>query len=133
MKGTLNTNAQAVLDAVKGADNHPTAADIYEAVRVIRPRMGLASVYRILHMLVAQGWIKEIQHCDETCRYDARTDRHDHAICTTCGALVNVPAGVCIPQDQLESAANTAGIKFSSYELLLYGVCAACAQKEGTQ
>ena len=55
MKGTLNTNAQAVLDVVKGANSHPTASDVYEAVRKTRPRIGLASVYRILHMLVEQG------------------------------------------------------------------------------
>jgi Fur family peroxide stress response transcriptional regulator len=131
MKGTLNTNAQAVLNVVKDAYNHPTASDVYEAVRVTRPRMGLASVYRILHMLVEQGWLREIQHNDETCRYDARTDRHDHAICKTCGKLIDVPVGVNIPQDLLESAAKAAGIAFSSYELLLYGICSACSQNGG--
>ena len=131
MKGTLNTNAQAVLNVVKGAPNHPTASDVYEAVRKTRPRMGLASVYRILHMLVEQGWIKEIRHNDETRRYDARTDRHDHAVCTTCGALIDVPVGVSIPQDLLEAAAKAAGIVFSSYELRLYGICSACSQNVG--
>ena len=127
MKSTLNTNAQAVLDVVKGAYNHPTASDVYESVREIRPRMGLASVYRILHMLVEQGRIKEI-HNDETCRYDGRTERHDHAICTACGTLINVPVEVSVPQDILGSAAKASGIALSSYELRLYGICPACSQ-----
>jgi Fe2+ or Zn2+ uptake regulation protein len=129
MKGNLNTNAQAVLDIVKGAYNHPTASEVYEAVRETRPRMGLASVYRILHMLVEQGWIKEIRHNDEACRYDARTDRHDHAICTQCRSLIDVPVEVSVPQEILESASNAASITLSSYELRLYGICSACSQK----
>src|SRR5919198_3240772 len=128
MKGTLNTNAQAVLNVVKGACDHPTASEVYEAVRVTRPRMGLASVYRILHMLVGQGWIKEIRHNDETCRYDARIDRHDHAVCTTCGKLIDVPVGISISQEILESAAKDANIALISYELLIYGICSACSQ-----
>jgi Fe2+ or Zn2+ uptake regulation protein len=128
MKGTLNTNAQAVLDVVKGAYNHPTASDVYEAVRERRPHMGLASVYRILHMLVEQGRIKEVRNNDETCRYDARIDRHDHAVCTKCGQLIDMPVEVSIPQDILVSAAKSAGILLSSYELRIYGLCPTCSQ-----
>jgi Fur family transcriptional regulator, peroxide stress response regulator len=129
MKGKLNANAQAVLDVVKGADDHPAASDVYKAVRGTRPRMGLASVYRILHMLVEQGWIKEIRYNDEACRYDARTDRHDHAICTQCRSLIDVPVEISVPQDILESASGATNIIFSSYELRLYGICSACSQK----
>lgn len=129
MKGHLNTNAQAVLDVVKVADNHPTASEVYESVRGTRPRMGLASVYRILHMLVEDEWIKEIRHYDEVCRYDARIDRHDHAICTQCRSLIDVPINVSVPQEVLELAAESANITLFSYELRLYGVCSACAQR----
>jgi len=133
MKGTLNTNAQAVLDVIKEAHNHPTASDIYEAVRERRPRMGLASVYRILHALVEQGCIKEIRHRDETCRYDARIDRHDHAVCTACGRLIDVQLGVSVPQEHLESAAKSVGMTFNSYELRLYGLCSVCSQNIGVE
>ena len=133
MKGTLNTNAQAVLDVIKEAHNHPTASDIYEAVRERRPRMGLASVYRILHTLVEQGCIKEIRHSEETCRYDARVDRHDHAVCTACGRLIDVPIGVSIPQEHLKLAAKSVGMIFNSYELRLYGLCSTCSQNVGAE
>jgi len=48
-KETLNTNAQAVLDVVRSITTHPTALEVYQLVKLVRPRMGLASVYRILH------------------------------------------------------------------------------------
>ncbi len=129
MKGTLNANAQAVLAVVKGTDNHPTASDIYETVREARPHIGLASVYRILHMLVEQRYVKETRYDDGICRYDAHMERHDHAICTECGTLIDILPGVSVPQYALDSAADAVDIRLISYELRLYGICAACSQK----
>jgi len=126
MKETLNANAQAVLDVIQDAQNHPTALEIFEVVKGTRPRIGLASVYRILHSLVQQGYIKELRHSDESCRYDAHTARHDHAICTVCGALLDVPIEVTLSTEILQAAAEATGIELSSHELRLYGRCPAC-------
>src|SRR5690242_13152315 len=104
MKGALNANAQAVLDVIRNTPGHPTAIDIYEAVKVIRPRIGLASIYRILQMLVANGQIRELRHNDNTCHYEARIERHDHAICKLCRALRDVPVGLEVPPKFLEIA-----------------------------
>ena len=57
MKETMNANARAVLEAVRAGENHPTAQGVYEAVRSVRPQIGLATVYRILHQLAEQGLI----------------------------------------------------------------------------
>src|SRR5437899_9030983 len=102
MQEKLNSNAQAVLTIVRAAHNHPSAMEIYEAVKQVRPRIGLASVYRILHHLVEQGYIKEIGGSDECHRYDGHISRHDHAICTVCGALLDVPTEVTIPPAVLQ-------------------------------
>ena len=106
MKEKLNSNAQAVLDIVEAAENHPTALEIYEAVKLVRPRIGLASVYRILHHLVEQEYIKEVGRNEERCRYDGNISRHDHAVCTTCGALLDIPVAITMPQEVLQTAAQ---------------------------
>ncbi len=126
MKQTLNANAQAVLCVVQAAKNHPTALEVYEAVKKAKPRMGLASVYRILHHLVEQGYIKNLSYGDESCRYDAQTSRHDHAVCTECGALLDLPLEVSLSQQVLQNAAQAAGIELGSHEVRLYGRCASC-------
>ncbi|HEY4036816.1 MAG TPA: transcriptional repressor [Ktedonobacteraceae bacterium] len=131
MKATLNENAQAVLSVVQIFHSHPTAAEVYEVVREKRPRIGIASVYRILHNLVEQGYIKELRHSDESCRYDAHIERHDHAICIICGALLDVPIEVKLPQDVLQAAAEAAGIELGSHELRLYGRCLLCNTSKG--
>ncbi|GCE49283.1 Fur family ferric uptake transcriptional regulator/Fur family peroxide stress response transcriptional regulator [Thermosporothrix hazakensis] len=125
MREKLNTNAQAVLEAVQAAE-HPTALDVYETVKQTRPKIGLASVYRILHHLAERGYIKELGRNDDGCRYDARTSRHDHAICTKCGALIDIPIDVTLPEEALQAAAKAAGLQLTSHEVRLYGICPNC-------
>lgn len=129
MKETLNKNAQAVLDVVRATKSHPTALEVYEQVKLARPRIGLASVYRILHTLSQQGYINEIGRHDEGCRYDGETTRHDHAVCTTCGTLIDIPVTISVSQELLQDAARAAGIELASHEIRLYGQCPSCLQE----
>jgi|SRR5947209_2499608 Fe2+ or Zn2+ uptake regulation protein len=125
---TLNTNARAILDVLQATDKHPTALEVYETVRCIRPRIGLATVYRILHQLSEQGMISALGR-DAECRYDARTHRHDHAICTRCGALFDVPIEIRLSSETLRAAACAAGIALDSHEVRIYGRCVNCQRR----
>jgi len=125
-KETLNTNAQAVLDVVRSITTHPTALEVYQLVKLVRPRMGLASVYRILGHLVAQEYIRELHQGDESSRYDGRTLRHDHGVCTVCGALLDLPLDVALSPQTLEDAALAAGIELHTHEVRIYGRCVSC-------
>ena len=129
MKEKLNTNAQAVLDCVHNeniAKIHPTALEVYEEVRQVRPHIGLASVYRILHQLVETNYLKEVRDGEESCRYDSRTARHDHAVCIQCGALIDLPSDVLVSEQVLSDAARVAGLELDSHEVRLYGRCLSC-------
>ena len=130
MKEKLNNNAQAVLDIVMASDNHPTALEVYESARRVRPHIGLASVYRILHHLVEQEYIKEVGRGEELYRYDGNISRHDHAVCTTCGALLDVPLEITVPQEVLRAAAQATGITLGSHEVRLYGRCSSCQAQD---
>ncbi len=127
IKSTLNENAQATLDVVRSTNNHPTALEVYETVKRQRPRIGLASIYRILHNLVEQGYICELRMGDENfSRYDGHIERHDHAICRSCGKLLDLPVEIALSQQNLQEAAEAAGIKLETHEVRLYGLCAFC-------
>jgi Fur family peroxide stress response transcriptional regulator len=129
MEELLNTNARAILDMLRAAPRHPTALDVYESVRRARPRIGLATVYRILHQLTKHGLIREVEHGGECSRYDARTDRHDHAICTGCGALLDIPVDIQLSNEALQAAALATGIELGSHEVRIYGRCMACQSR----
>ena len=126
-KITLHANARAVLDVLRDTNTHPSAQEIYETVRHVRPRIGLATVYRILHQLTEQGLIRELG--DSEAHYDAHTARHDHAICTQCGALLDIPIDIAIANDALQQAALATGVELASHEIRIYGRCKACQEE----
>ncbi len=130
LKEKLNINAQAVLDVVRSIPTHPTALEVYERVKQVRPRIGLASIYRILGHLVEQEYIREITYGDESSRYDGRVTRHDHGVCTSCGALLDLPIDVSVSQQVLQQAAQAAGLELDTHEVRLYGRCASCQTRE---
>jgi Fe2+ or Zn2+ uptake regulation protein len=65
--------------------------------------------------------------------YDARTDRHDHAVCVACGRVLDLPsASETLPPTTfaaLAEAAHWAGLDATTYEIRLYGRCAECARE----
>jgi len=126
MEEILTANARAVLNVLRESERHPTAQEVYDRVRLTRPRIGLATVYRILGQLERQGMIKVWGYGSERARYDARTHRHDHAYCTTCGVLLDIPVEIVLPRETLEQAARAAGIVMGSHEIRMYGQCRAC-------
>ncbi|HLZ59389.1 MAG TPA: transcriptional repressor [Ktedonosporobacter sp.] len=124
-KMRLNANVRAVLDVLQSAESHPTAQEVYESVRKVRPSIGVATVYRILNQLGEQGMVKVLGRESE-CRYDARTQRHDHAVCTECGALLDIPVEITLSNEVLARAAQAAGIRLDSHEIRIYGRCLNC-------
>jgi Fe2+ or Zn2+ uptake regulation protein len=122
----------AVLAALSDLRTHPTAAELYDAVRRRYPRIGRATVYRALRRLEAAGLAVEVTRDSFGRHYDARTDRHDHAVCTRCGRVLDLAHGVNLPHKlmaQLEAIAYEAGVTVASYELRLYGLCAGCRER----
>ena len=135
MREKLNANAQAVLECVQKANRatvHPTALEVYETVKQKRPQIGLASVYRILHQLVESAHLKEVHDGEESCRYDSRTGRHDHAVCTQCGVLIDLPIDILVSEQILSDAAHAANIELNSHEVRLYGLCSLCKAQNMT-
>ena len=130
MHTKLSLNARAVLDTVESLHNHPTALEVFEVVRLTRPHIGMATVYRTLHQLAESGLVLELEHSSEGYRYDAHIGRHDHAICKSCGTLLDLPDAISLPQDLLQRLAQESGMELLSHEVRLYGLCQFCRQKQ---
>src|SRR5579885_1720922 len=126
MDDILNANARAVLEVLRGSAGHPTAQEVYDKVRRVRPKIGLATVYRIWRQLAEQGMIKVWGYGSESARYDACIHRHDHAFCTGCGALLDVPVEIKLSRAELEKAARATGMEIGSHEVRIYGRCTNC-------
>src|SRR2546425_7968361 len=87
----LTRQRRIILEVVRATDAHPTAALVYRRVRRRLPRVSLATVYRNLRTLAAEGFIGERADASGL-RFDGNTAPHDHFTCVTCGRIYDVPA-----------------------------------------
>ncbi|HEX3998971.1 MAG TPA: transcriptional repressor [Pirellulales bacterium] len=82
----------AVLAYLETVDNHPTADDVYWAVRDRLPSISLATVYNALEALVAARLATRLTHGDSAARYDCRGEDHYHLHDTASGEIRDLPA-----------------------------------------
>jgi Fur family peroxide stress response transcriptional regulator len=122
----LTRQREAVLGVIREREDHPTANDIFEAARQRLPGISYATVYNSLRFLKEAGLVHEIKFGDSASRYDRETDRHDHALCSQCGKLVDFD----LPQaaELLKAAARRSKFKPESVHLTLKGVCPDCCE-----
>ncbi len=121
----LTPQRRAILEAIQATDKHPTAAQIYARVRELHPRVAFGTVYKTLDLLSRTGQILQLEFGDGASRYDRRTDRHDHAICTRCGRLVDLD--VQLPADLDREASRASGFFVSQHTTQFFGLCPDCA------
>ena len=124
----LTPQREVVLRVVRESAEHLTAAEIYAAARRIRPALSYATVYNSLRYLKDAGLVREITFGNGASRYDRETARHDHALCTRCGALLDFDLAETAQLMRL--AARRSRFKPESIHLTLMGVCPACSAAE---
>ncbi|HEV8136681.1 MAG TPA: transcriptional repressor [Pyrinomonadaceae bacterium] len=122
----LTPQRDAVLQVILAREDHPTANEIFEAARQRLPTISYATVYNSLRYLKEAGLVHEIKFGDSASRYDRETDRHDHAICNSCGKLVDFD----LPQtaELMQAAARKSRFKPESVHLTLRGLCVDCRE-----
>src|SRR5215468_12535164 len=86
----LTKQREVVLQVIRDAKEHLTANDVFARAKTILPSISFATVYNSLRYLKDAGHIAEIQFGNGASRFDRMTHRHDHAICTKCGKLVDI-------------------------------------------
>ena len=124
----LTRQRRLVLDLVRTEDEHPTAAEVFEQASNAMPGISFATVYNSLRYLKDAGLIREIASFGKSpSRYDSETYRHDHAVCSECGNLVDfdLPGTV----ELMQSAARASRFKAESVHLTLVGLCPKCRAK----
>jgi Fur family peroxide stress response transcriptional regulator len=124
----LTPQRAVVLQVIRASEAHLTAGEIFTAARKRLPTISYATVYNSLRYLKEAGLVREINFGNAASRYDRETARHDHAICTRCGKLVDfdLPATV----ELLRAAARRSRFKPESIHLTLVGLCPDCRGDE---
>ncbi len=112
---------------------HISVEELLKQVKNVNPRIGYATVYRTLHLLVESGLVEERRFGDGLARYEGHSDveHHDHMICLECGEIFEFfnPRLEAL-QEQL---AEENDFQIYRHRLELYGACKdkeACEQRK---
>ena len=119
----LTEPRRVILDAVRGSEAHPSARAVYRTVRRRLPRVSLATVYRNLRRLAAEGVLLERAGVDGL-RFDGNVAPHDHFTCLSCRRVFDVPPARTTAAGR-RAAAGT-GFEILEQRVEFYGLCAAC-------
>ena len=100
--------------------------EVLESARTAVRAVGLATVYRNLKLLVAEGAVKVIELPGESPRYELATSAHHHHFqCTSCHRIYDV-AGC--PGNLRRLAPR--GFTVEAHDVTLYGRCSDCGKRE---
>lgn len=114
---------------LRTTDSHPTAAQICDALSLESPRQSLATVYRNLQVLLAEGDVREVACERGPSRYDGNMDPHHHFTCEDCGRIVDVD--LATPRGLIGRLAGASRLHATRVSIHFYGLCDACeAQRD---
>ena len=122
----LTRQREVVLGVILESREHLTANSVFAAAKDKLPSISFATVYNSLRFLKDAGHIAEIQFGNGASRFDRMTTRHDHAICTKCGVLVDIEMEH--PLELVNRAAAISNFKPEYIEFTLKGVCPECVK-----
>ena len=81
----------AVFACLRSVTSHPTAEQVFAAVRQQIPNISLATVYKALDALVDSGVATRLGDGTGPARYDGRGDAHYHFRCERTGEIIDLP------------------------------------------
>jgi Fe2+ or Zn2+ uptake regulation protein len=113
----------AIYAYLRAVHHHPSAEDVYRAVRRRLPKVSLATVYNALELLVRAGLASKLTYGDSAARYDIRTDVHSHARCLGCGRVADVEA---VPALRWLRGIRPRNFTATGFRFELLGRCRAC-------
>ena len=136
----LTPQRRAIVRQFAADETHPTAQELFERLRGDFPKMSFATVYNTLDALTDAGLSSTLRFGAvdtggreaNAARFDPNIEPHHHAVCDSCGAIVDVPARSLAPAEaaarSLEESAP--GFSVRSVERIYRGLCAACSKAD---
>ena len=122
---------RAILEELRTQElSHPTADEVYEAVRRRLPRISLGTVYRNLEALSEAGLVLKLELAAAQKRFDITTSKHYHVRCVECGRVDDCVLD--LPLDLERALRSSNGYEVVGHRLEFTGICPNCNKsKEG--
>lgn len=121
-----------IIEYLKSTKTHPTAEEVFEAVKVQKPNISLGTVYRNLNLLADNGMILRLHMQDGIDHFDADISEHYHFYCNRCNKVYDT--SVVLP-DAVKNILSTKEMQengsIDGMVIYFFGLCNKCASETG--
>lgn len=123
----ITQQREAVAQVVFSTTGHLSVEEIEQRLREGSERIGKATIYRTLDLLVKSKLVEEHDFGEGFKRYEHRLSRqpiHEHLICLECGGVTEFRSDEVAEMEQRVAAEH--GFAPARHRLEIYGLCKEC-------
>jgi Fe2+ or Zn2+ uptake regulation protein len=129
-RGQRVTSQRLILHrALRELDRHATAEELMRAAEQRLPNLSLPTVYATLELFEELGVVRRVAVGAGPVLWDPRPEPHQHFACRRCGRVLDLD--VRLRSAAAMDAARAAGHAPEVAQVLVMGVCHACARDSG--
>jgi Fur family ferric uptake transcriptional regulator len=124
---------EVVADVVFNSREHLSVEDIEARLKERGEKIGKATIYRTMEILVRSGLVEDHDFGDGFKRYEhlfGHQPVHEHLVCTHCRTVVEFQSPEILKLQ--EAVARQHGFQPTRHRLEIYGLCADCQAKGAT-
>ncbi len=118
----------AILKYLQEHHTHPTADEIYNALRGAIPTLSPATVYNTLKLFTDKKLCLSLTINEKRVCFDGMTHQHGHFLCSKCETIYDIPQEM-VPVKAVDS---TCGHQIHEVHYYYRGVCARCISSAST-
>ena len=126
--GLRRGGARERIIALLGAESCAlSAVEIEDALRAEGGRIGRASIYRVLELLVEHGLVERVTVGQGLSRFERilpSGEHHHHLVCERCGRLVAFDDPAL--ERAIDGVSRRLGVRVDHHDVVLRGACEEC-------
>jgi len=116
---------EAILELIQSTKTHPNAQWVYEQLKPRFADLSLGTVYRNIKVLLAEDAVASAGIVKGQERFDGEIQSHPHAVCKSCGLIVDLPESIALNMDFSKIIpCFTVDIR----NTVFYGLCSDCKE-----
>ncbi|MAX25909.1 MAG: transcriptional repressor [Phycisphaeraceae bacterium] len=118
---------KAITEAILHAPGPLRPNEIQSLAQEQVPRLGIATVYRTINLLMESGEIQAVPIAANDVRYEPTgRGHHHHFLCHRCNTVYDMHGCSGHMSNMLPD-----GFEMDDHEILIHGKCATCKESEG--
>ena len=118
----------AICKFIISSEDHPSADQIYQELKIDYPTISLGTIYKTLDLLEKLGIMQKLRFNEGSIRYDPDIELHINVVCSNCGKIYDYKS------ENVKKLWNTIisdiGIKPEGQRIDLYYECDDCKKNE---